>query len=57
MIRLRMSVTDLERMRSAYSPLTEAAETLYMLHSGRIRPLHRRWLENKSPSGIAPSTI
>lgn len=45
MIRLRMSATDLERMRFAYSPLTEVAESLYMLHSGRIHPLHRGWFE------------
>ena len=45
MIRLRMSAADLERMRFAYSPLTEAAESLYMLHSGRIHPLHRGWFE------------
>lgn len=41
MIRLRMSATDLERMRFAYSPLTEVAESLYMMHSGHIHPLHR----------------
>jgi biotin operon repressor len=45
MIRLRMSVTDFERMRFAYSPLTEVAESLYMLHSGDIHPLHRGWFE------------
>jgi DNA-binding transcriptional ArsR family regulator len=43
MIRLRMSVTDLERMRFAYSPLTEVAESLYMVHSGWIHPLYRGW--------------
>ncbi len=43
MIRLRMSATDLERMRFAYSPLTEVAESLYMLHSGQIHPLYRNW--------------
>ncbi len=40
-----MRVTDLERMRFAYSPLTETAESLYMLHSGRINPLHHGWFE------------
>jgi DNA-binding transcriptional ArsR family regulator len=45
MIRLRMSAADLERMRFAYSPLTEVAESLYMLHSGQIHPLHRGWFE------------
>jgi DNA-binding transcriptional ArsR family regulator len=43
MIQLRMSVTDLERMRFAYSPLTEVAESLYMVHSGWIDPLYRGW--------------
>ena len=43
MIRLRMSATDLERMRFAYSPLTEVAESLYMLHSGQVHPLYRNW--------------
>jgi DNA-binding transcriptional ArsR family regulator len=45
MIRLRMSATDFERMRFAYSPLTEVAESLYMLHSGDIHALHRGWFE------------
>ena len=45
MIRLRMSAADLERMRFAYSPLTEVAECLYMLHSGQVHPLHRGWFE------------
>lgn len=40
---LRMSPGDLERMRFAYSPLTEAAESLYMVHRRRIEPVHREW--------------
>ena len=46
MIRLRLNSGDLQRMRFAYSPLTEAAESLYMLHSGRITGPHRGWFEN-----------
>src|SRR6266540_4104075 len=45
MIRLRMSATDLERMRFAYSPLAEVAESLYMVNSGRIHRLHRAWFD------------
>lgn len=46
MIRLRLQVTDLERMRFAYSPLAEVAESLYMLHSGHIPPPHRGWYDS-----------
>ncbi|GAA1614418.1 MULTISPECIES: ArsR/SmtB family transcription factor [Kribbella] len=45
MIRLRLSPGDLERLRFAYSPLAEVAESLYVLHSGRIPRLHRAWYE------------
>lgn len=45
MIRLRTGGADLERMRFAYSPLTEVAETLYMLHSGQIHPVHHGWFD------------
>ncbi|PZS32733.1 MAG: transcriptional regulator, partial [Pseudonocardiales bacterium] len=34
---------DLERLRFAYSPLAEVAESLYVLHSGNIPGLHRTW--------------
>jgi DNA-binding transcriptional ArsR family regulator len=40
-----MSITDIERMRFAYSPLVEVAESLYMLSTGRINPLHAGWFE------------
>jgi DNA-binding transcriptional ArsR family regulator len=43
MIRLRLAPRDLERMRFAYSPLAEVAESLYMLHSGNIPRLHNEW--------------
>jgi DNA-binding transcriptional ArsR family regulator len=46
MIRLRLNSADLQRMRFAYSPLTETAESLYMLHSGRITAPHRSWFDN-----------
>ena len=42
-IRLRLSPGDLERLRFAYSPLAEVAESLYVLHSGHIPTLHRAW--------------
>ncbi len=44
-IRLRLSPGDLERLRFAYSPLAEVAESLYVLHSGHIPPLHRGWFD------------
>ncbi len=45
MIRLRLSPGDLERMRFAYSPLAEVAESLYVLHSADIPALHQQWFE------------
>jgi len=44
-IRLRLGPGDLERLRFAYSPLAEVAESLYVLHSGRIPDLHRAWFD------------
>ncbi len=43
MIRVRLSQSDLERLRFAYSPLAEVAESLYVLHCGQIPDLHRAW--------------
>jgi DNA-binding transcriptional ArsR family regulator len=45
MIELRMAPGDFARLRFAYSPLSEAINSLYMLHSGRVHALHRRWAE------------
>lgn len=45
MIELRMAPGDLTRLRFAYSPLNEAINSLHMLHSGQVHPLHRRWAE------------
>lgn len=45
MIRVRLSRNDLERLRFAYSPLAEVAESLYVLHCGQIPDLHRAWWE------------
>lgn len=45
MIHVRMSVTDMGRMRFAYSPLIEVAESLYMLSSAQVVPLHRTWFD------------
>lgn len=36
-------------MRFAYSPLAEVGESLYMLASGRIPPVHRGWYEAVRP--------
>jgi DNA-binding transcriptional ArsR family regulator len=38
-----MSTADLRRTRFAYSPLSEVAESLHMIASGRIHFLHRGW--------------
>ncbi|HEX6578666.1 MAG TPA: DUF5937 family protein [Jiangellaceae bacterium] len=43
MIQVRLRVGDLGRVRFAYSPLVEVAESLYMLSSGSIAPVHRAW--------------
>jgi hypothetical protein len=40
-----MSLSDLARTRFAYSPLIECAESIYMLSSGRINPIHEGWYE------------
>jgi DNA-binding transcriptional ArsR family regulator len=42
-IQVRLRVGDADRMRFAYSPLVEVAESLYMLSSGSIEPVHRAW--------------
>lgn len=44
-IGVRLSGGDLGRIRFAHSPLVEVAESLWMLSSGRIQPLHRPWYE------------
>jgi len=45
MIELRMAAGDFTRMRFAYSPVSEALDSLNMLHSGRVHPLHRGWAD------------
>lgn len=40
-----MNVTDLGRMRFAYSPLIDIAESLWTLSAGRVQPVHRRWYD------------
>jgi DNA-binding transcriptional ArsR family regulator len=42
---LRMAPGDFAQLRFAYSPLSEAISSLYMLHSGRVHALHRQWAE------------
>ncbi len=44
-----MSVADLGRTRFAFSPLAEVAESLYMLDSGAVHPLHRSWFNHVQP--------
>lgn len=44
-----MSVMDLGRTRFAFSPLTECGESLYLLSSGNIHPLHKRWFDDVAP--------
>jgi DNA-binding transcriptional ArsR family regulator len=43
MIHVRLRVGDLGRMRFSLSPLVEVAESLYMLSSGKVEPVHRGW--------------
>ncbi|MGH9251312.1 MAG: DUF5937 family protein [Acidimicrobiales bacterium] len=43
MIQVRLRLGDLGRMRFAHSPLVEVAESLYMLSSGNVEPVHRAW--------------
>jgi DNA-binding transcriptional ArsR family regulator len=38
-----MSIDDLQRVRFDRSPLTETAESLWILLSGRVQPAHRGW--------------
>jgi DNA-binding transcriptional ArsR family regulator len=47
-IRLRLAAGDLERLRFAYSPLAEVAESLYVLQCGDVPSLHRAWFERIS---------
>jgi DNA-binding transcriptional ArsR family regulator len=43
MIRLHLNSANLLRLRFAYSPLAEAAESLYLVHSGHVGALHSGW--------------
>jgi DNA-binding transcriptional ArsR family regulator len=45
MIELRMAPGDFSQLRLAYSPLSEAINSLYMLRTGRVQALHARWAE------------
>lgn len=45
MMRLRVGVDDVQRMRFAFSPLTEVAESLYLLHGGQRPGIHQPWLD------------
>ncbi|MGI8414730.1 MAG: DUF5937 family protein [Nakamurella sp.] len=59
MIRLRLSPGDLERLRFAYSPLAEVAESLYVLHSGTVPSLHQEWFDKtrKRLRGVDMETL
>jgi Bacterial regulatory protein, arsR family len=46
MIELRMAPGDFAQLRFAYSPLSEAINSLHMVHSGRVTGLHRRWADS-----------
>lgn len=43
MITVPMTAADVRHTRFAYSPLAEVAESLHMISSGRVEPLHRGW--------------
>lgn len=45
MIELRMDPGDLTQLRLAYSPLAEAINSLYMLHTGQAHGVYRRWAQ------------
>ena len=38
-----MNAADAHRVRFAYSPLAETAQSLHMIFSGRVQPLYRGW--------------
>ena len=40
-----MAAGDFTQMRFAYSPVSEAIDSLNMLHTGRVHPLHRGWAD------------
>lgn len=43
MVRLQLSIADVGRMRFAFSPLLEVAESLYLLASDTVPSVHRQW--------------
>jgi hypothetical protein len=45
MILLHLNGADLQRVRFAYSPLFEAAQSLHRLHSAQVTEPHRGWFE------------
>ena len=40
-----MTIEDLQRIRFSPSPLTEAAESLWILLSGKVHPAHQGWYD------------
>jgi DNA-binding transcriptional ArsR family regulator len=45
MFELRMTAGDFTQLRFACSPLEEAIDSLYMLHTGQVQPLYRGWAD------------
>jgi DNA-binding transcriptional ArsR family regulator len=41
-----MGEADLRKMRFAYSPLTEAAQSLYVLHGAVVPAVYESWFES-----------
>jgi DNA-binding transcriptional ArsR family regulator len=46
MIEIRLAADDFTRVRLGFSPLVEAIDSLKILHSGHVHPLHRRWADD-----------
>lgn len=44
-IRVRMSMSDVQRTRFVHSPLAELAKSLCIVSSGRVHPVHRSWYD------------
>ena len=43
MIRLRLAASSFTQIRFGFSPISELADSLSMLHSARLEPLYRDW--------------
>jgi hypothetical protein len=45
MIRLRLAASGFTQIRFCFSPISELADSLYMLHSGQVEEPYRGWAE------------